>query len=137
MISASHASCSAPLHPAVPVLALALAAPVPGIAADAPPVARSISVTDFGARGDGRHDDTARFGPLASRMSRANGRVFLIGGDIRIEADNLQLNVPCAPDRVWAASASARHASLRARGVVLDGKPAADIGVLLDRQPSR
>jgi len=77
--------------------------------------------------------DAARFGPLAARMNRANGRVFLVGGDLRIEANNLQINTPCTPDWLWAAGRDVRRASIRARGVILDGQSAADISVILNR----
>ncbi len=69
----------------------------------------------------GSFTDTERFADGAGDAARANGRVFLIGGDIAIEVTNVQINSPYTEAMTVALGPATSRASLRMRGVVRTG----------------
>ena len=62
--------------------------------------------------------------------SEANGRVFLIGGDISMEFFGFLLMYPLSmEDYTFAAAATAGDVSIRIRGLLRDGYPYPDIKI--------
>ncbi len=75
--------------------------------------------------------DTNRFASAAASAFAANGRVFLVGGDITMEVSNFFMNPPYGDSLLIAAGAASKNVSIRIRGFVNAGRPDAD--VLIDR----
>ena len=74
----------------------------------------------------GSFSDPERFHMAASSAGQCNGRVFLIGGDVTIEATNVQINSPYDEAMTVAFGPAAKQASVRLRGLVRTGRPVGD-----------
>jgi len=73
--------------------------------------------------------DSARFGKLSAQTDQANGRVFLVDGDILMELTNVQINPPYREDLLWAVGPHAQVYSLRVRGLIFRFQRHGDLDV--------
>ena len=75
-------------------------------------------------------NDSVRYYTASAMASEANGRVFLIGGDISMEFFGFLLMYPLSmEDYTFAAAATAGDVSIRIRGLLRDGYPYPDIKI--------
>lgn len=75
----------------------------------------------------GSFSDPSRFAGASLGAQQANGRVFLLGGDVTLELTHAQINSPYTDDMTCAFGPAATKASLRIRGLVRTGRPVADL----------
>lgn len=75
----------------------------------------------------GSFSDPDRFAGASMSAKEANGRVFLLGGDVTIEVTHAQINSPYTDEMTCAFGPAAKLASLRIRGLVRTGRPVADL----------
>ncbi|MFQ5810107.1 MAG: glycosyl hydrolase family 28-related protein, partial [Armatimonadota bacterium] len=71
--------------------------------------------------------DRDRFASASAAAHQANGRVFLLDGDILMELSNFQANAPYSDDRIWARGANAKDFHIRAHGFVVNSQPKPDL----------
>lgn len=74
----------------------------------------------------GSFSDTAHQAAAAAHAGQANGRAFLLNGDITIDLTGVALNYPYSDDLLWARGASAGKSLVRLRGLILSWQPVAD-----------
>lgn len=72
-------------------------------------------------------NDAPRFGPAAANAADANGRVFLINGDITMDFSGMLMNHPYQADRVHAIGPDVERAHIAVRGLIRTGVPQPDL----------
>lgn len=73
-------------------------------------------------------NDGARFGPAAAHARDANGRVFLLDGDILMDFSGFQINSPYDHQMMLTAGGkNGKNAHVRIRGFIRNGQPLADV----------
>ncbi len=72
-------------------------------------------------------NDSGRFAPASADCRTANGRAFLLGGDVTMDFTGLQLYIPYGEDLLWARGSASTDASVKLRGFILAGEPKSDI----------
>ncbi len=74
----------------------------------------------------GNAADPARFGDAAATVDTANGRVFLIDGDLGMEINGFSMSAPYEESYMVASGESVGEFTVRIRGVLMLGRPEAD-----------
>jgi hypothetical protein len=73
----------------------------------------------------------AIFGPASTDCTGANGRVFLVDGDIMLELTGFQINAPYHEGLIWAAGVNVKRSLIRLRGYIRQFEPQDDTQIKL------